>query len=448
MKLIFIAVLGFMCSFVFAQSSEFYATFALLGNGNPGNGQNRLYSPFGLAIHPNGDTLYFANQGSHLIKKYSVIGANLSVLAGDTIAGYKDSISIHARFNSPSNLCVDDSGNVYVSDFNNHRIRKISPGGMVSTIAGSGIPGYLDGAHDSARFHFPRGIAVDDSGNVFVSDSWNHRIRKISKNGLVSTYAGGGTNTGVGSIGSWVDGQDTTARFYTPSGLFYFKSSKTLFVADAYNHRIRHINQSGLVGTLVGTGPIGPGNGGFINGNLNNCRFNTPTELFVEQHPDGNNIMVYISDTYNNQIREFNSDIGLVYTIVGDTVAGYIEGWGTNARLNYPRGLVIRRPYFIYFCDYNNHLIRAISHFWESTDEDAPLHSIKIWPQPTSSTLHFSEEIQSLNIYDATGKLIHSQSYPIGIHNLLIQDWSPGLYRITGTSSSGYLLNQSCLIQK
>jgi hypothetical protein len=99
-------------------------------------------------------------------------------------------------------------------------------------------------------------------------------------------------------------------------------------------------------------------------------------------------------------------------------------------------------------CDFNNHALRGINNYWMSASNDAQKNGIKIWPQPASSILHFSEEIQSLNIYDATGKLILSQSYPTGIQNLSIQDWSPGLYRITGTASSGDSLNQSFLIQK
>ncbi len=446
MKCLLFLLLPFLNSLSFAQGSEFYAVGTPLGNGSPGNSTYQLNSPFGLAIHPNTDTIYIADQGNHRIKKY--IWGTVTNFAGDTIAGYLDSIGTLARFNSPSNLCVDDSGNVYVSDFNNHRIRKINATGFVTTLAGSGVAGYKDGPADSAQFHFPRGIAVDDSGNVFVSDSWNHRIRKISPAGMVSTFAGGGNAMGVGSVGAYVDAADTSARFYTPSGLFYFKYDSCLYLADAFNHRIRKITSSGIVTTVLGTGPSGPGNGGFLNGNTSIAKLNTPTELFIEKHPSTGAIRFYISDTYNNQIREFDLNTGLAYTVVGDTSSGYIDAWGLNARFNFPRGIVIQRPYTMFVCDFNNHALRGITNFWESTDDDSQFNLIKIWPQPASSTLHFSEEIQSLKIYDATGKLILSQSYPTGIQSLPIQDWSPGLYRITGTASSGHSLNQSFLIQK
>jgi hypothetical protein len=289
---------------------------------------------------------------------------------------------------------------------------------------------------------------VDDSGNVFVSDSWNHRIRKISPAGMVSTFAGGGNTMGVGSVGAYVDAADTSARFYTPSGLFYFKFDSCLYLADAFNHRIRKITSTGIVTTVLGTGASGPGNGGFLNGNTSIAKLNTPTELFVEKHPSTGAIRFYISDTYNNQIREFDLNTGLAYTVSGDTSAGYIDAWGLSARFKFPRGIIILRPYTMLVCDFNNHALRGINNYWMSASNDAQKNGIKIWPQPASSILHFSEEIQSLNIYDATGKLILSQSYPTGIQSLLIQNWSPGLYRITGITSSGHSLNQSFLIQK
>jgi len=283
MKCLLFLLLLFLNSLSFAQGSEFFDVYTTLGSGSPGNGNDQLNSPFGLAIHPNTDTIYIADQGNHRIKKYIwSLGSSLTNFAGDTIAGYLDSLGTLARFNSPSNLCVDDSGNVYVSDFNNHRIRKINATGLVTTLAGSGFAGYKDGPADSAQFHFPRGITVDDSGNVFVSDSWNHRIRKISPAGMVSTFAGGGNTMGVGSVGAYVDAADTSARFYTPSGLFYFKFDSCLYLADAFNHRIRKITSTGIVTTVLGTGASGPGNGGFLNGNTSIAKLNTPLNYLLK----------------------------------------------------------------------------------------------------------------------------------------------------------------------
>ena len=122
----------------------------------------------------------------------------VSTYAGTGVSGWKDGKSDSARFNSPTDLCVDDSGNVYVSDFQNQRIRKISNTGNVSTIAGSGLAGFGNGHGILARFNYPRGICIDKAGNLYIGDSWNHRIRKIDVSGNVTTYAGGGNSIGVG----------------------------------------------------------------------------------------------------------------------------------------------------------------------------------------------------------------------------------------------------------
>jgi sugar lactone lactonase YvrE len=137
-----------------------------------------------------------------------------------------------ASFNSPYGVAVDSSGNVYVADTNNQRIRKITPNGTVMTLAGAGDFGYADGIGTAASFGSPQGVAVDSSGNVYVADKDNSRIRKITPNGTVTTLAGG--NEG------YADGIGTAASFYSPSGVAV-DSSGNVYVADSYNHRIRKI---------------------------------------------------------------------------------------------------------------------------------------------------------------------------------------------------------------
>jgi hypothetical protein len=459
MKKFILSFLIILIGSLSAQPPPFISVYTEAGNGFPGNllgGCSEyvpmLNNPFGLANGPNPREIFIADQGNNQIKKMfynsTIFNNEIVLVAGDTLAGFLDTIASHARFNSPSNLCVDSSGNIFVSDFNNHRIRKISTSGLVTTYAGSGVAGYKDGNADSAQFCYPRGITVDDSGNVFVADSWNHRIRKIDTLGVVTTFAGGGNNLGVGSVGAFLDGADTTARFYTPAGLFYFPLNKLLYVADAYNHSIRAIRADGWVSTLAGFS----GTSGYLDGSVSTAKLNTPTEVMVTKHFRINDTILFISDTYNHCIRGINLNSMNLYTEAGTAGPGFSEGGYSDAQFNFPRGLAVWEQYDIldYYvvADFNNHALRFIGEIWESTDDLTHPNYIKIWPQPASSTLHFSEEIQSLKIYDATGKLILSQSYPTGIQNLPIQDWSPGLYRITGTASSGHSLNQSFLIQK
>lgn len=435
---------------LYAQSSEFFSVYTALQSESQDT--QRFRSPWGIIKHPQGDTFYVTAHGNHQIQKVSYgFSIQVTTLAGSLTPGFQDSTGTLAQFNGPANLCIDTLGNLYVSDFNNHRIRKVTPQGVVTTFAGSGLPGYQDGPADSARFHYPRGIAMDDSGNVFVADSWNHRIRKITPAGQVSTFCGGGSAMGVGSVGAWADGPDTTARFYTPSGLFYFKEDSCLYLADAYNHRIRKITLTGQVTTVAGNGSIGPGNGGYLDGNLNVGLLNTPTELCLEKNPLGRNKM-YISDTYNHTIREVDMNQNLLYTVAGNGTPGYINDWSNLARFDFPRGIIVTRGNVfmdnrLLVCDFNNHVIRGILNFWESIDKNEASSLINIWPIPGNDLLNFSEVVTHLDFFDSTGRLILSQDHPEGITSVSVNALTPGLYRINGTLATGKIFFQSIHIQ-
>jgi sugar lactone lactonase YvrE len=325
------------------------------GNGSQGfvncdSATARFRTPFGICADKDGN-LIVADAGNNCIRKITPSG-NVTTLAGSGTAGYADGPAGSARFNSPTGVCTDDSGNVYVADFQNHRIRKISYDNVVTTIAGSGAAGYLDAAGPNAMFSYPRGICRDSSGNLYVGDSWNHRIRKIDAFWVVTTFAGGGTASGVQSVGSHKDGQDTSARFYTPAGLSIDRNGN-IFVADAYNHRIRKITPSGLVSTVAGSGPTGAGNGGFADGNLSSAILNTPTELFADSTGD-----LYIGDTFNNRVRMVSGQ--LLTTLAGSGTPGYVNGSPALAQFNYTRG-VVKRGNIVYVIDYNNHSVRGIT---------------------------------------------------------------------------------------
>jgi sugar lactone lactonase YvrE len=238
----------------FAEAQNMVSTYAGTNTAAFTNGDTasaRFKTPFGICMDKSGN-LYLADAGNNCIRKISATGT-VTTLAGTGLAGYVDGPALSAQFNSPTGVCVDDSFNVYVADFQNQRIRKISFTGSVTTIAGSGTAGYLDGAPLTSQFNYPRGICRNKKGELFVGDSWNHRIRKIASNGTVSTYAGGGSTIGVSSIGSLVDAKDTAARFYTPCGLAIDRTG-IIFVADAYNHRIRKIDTLKQVTTIAGSG--------------------------------------------------------------------------------------------------------------------------------------------------------------------------------------------------
>jgi len=210
-------------------------TFA--GDGHPGfvNASDtaaRFNFPAALALDSAGN-LYVADNGNNVIRKISSKG-NVTTLAGSGARGAKDGTGTAATFNQPQSLCVDPAGNVYVADQGNNIIRKITPTGVVTTIAGNGTAGLQNGKLTASEFNKPGGIAIDKNGNLYVSDTNNNVIRKISPTGSVSTYAGTGTAGASNGI-------LTAAQFNSPQGLVVDPLGR-VFVVDTGNNLIRMIN--------------------------------------------------------------------------------------------------------------------------------------------------------------------------------------------------------------
>ena len=202
------------------------------------------------------------------------------------MAGFLDGNGSTARFNFPQGLATDAGGNVYVADTSNHRIRKVTPSGLVSTLAGSGVAGFLDGTGTIARFDLPTGVATSGLGDVYVADEQNHRIRKITPAGVVSTFAGNG-------IAAFADGLGTAASFHDPSGVAT-DTAGSVYVADELNHRIRKITPGGLVSTLAGSGTSG-----FADGVATAAQFDRPTGVAVDAAGK-----VLVADLLNQRVRQ------------------------------------------------------------------------------------------------------------------------------------------------
>ncbi len=256
----------------------------------------------------------------------------VSTLAGSSTDGFADGTGTAAQFKYPIRVAVDASGNVYVADFGNNRIRKITAAGVVSTLAGNGTKGFADGSSTTAQFSSPTGVAVDASGNVYVADTQNHRIRKITAAGVVSTLAGNGTS-------GFANGSSTTAQFFRPEGVAV-DASGNVYVADTGNTRIRKITAGGVVSTLASSGT--------------DALFSNPSGVAVDA--SGN---VYVAEHSNNRIRKITTG-GVVSTLAGSGTEGFADGSGTDALFSNPNEVAMDASGNVYVADTGNNRIRKI----------------------------------------------------------------------------------------
>jgi len=289
--------------------------------------------------------VYVADSENHLIRKISPAG-DVSTLAGSGANGANNATGTAATFKFPTGVAVDTAGNVYVADRSNHLIRKITPTGVVSTLAGlANISGANDANGTAATFNFPSGVAVDTAGNVYVADLSNRLIRKITPTGTVSTLAGNAGTTGA------INATGTNATFDNPFGVAV-DTAGNVYVADSSNHLIRKITPAGVVTTLAGT----VGVFGSADGNGTNATFNLPSGVAVDTA--GN---VYVADSSNQLIRKI-SPAGDVTTLAGTAnTTGAINATGTNATFDNPLGVAVNTDDNVYVADGLNHLIRKIN---------------------------------------------------------------------------------------
>lgn len=271
-----------------------------------------------------------------------MLTCTVSTLAGNGVRGFSDGVGASAQFNNPLGIAVDVSGNVYVADNGNQRIRKITPEGVVSTLAGSGTSGYADGESTEAQFSNPAGVAVDASGNVYVADRDNYCIRKINADGHVSTIVGNGK-------AGFANGAGDAAQFDTPCGIAV-DASGNLFVADLNNHRIRKINPEGMVSVLAGSGEAG-----FFDASSTLALFNYPIKIAVDN--SGN---IYVTDMHNHCIRKI-SPTGDVSTVAGNGMAGFLDSTDGEAQFRYPKGVAVNAFGHVYVADESNNCIRHIN---------------------------------------------------------------------------------------
>jgi DNA-binding beta-propeller fold protein YncE len=401
------------------------------------DGTNALFNqPTGIAVDSSGTIIYVADTGNNTIRSIRSTGGIVSTLAGSAgIAGSANATGTNALFNEPQGVAVDGAGNVYVTDYGNDIIRMITPAGVVSTLAGfAGNPGSADGTGAAAMFDEPAAIAIDSATNLYVADAANSTVRKITPAGVVTTLAGS-----AGSFGLF-NATGTNAIFYQPSGIAVDTASD-VYVADTFNNAIRKIALNGVVTTLsaqfsqptglaFGNGTLfiaDTGNGmirAITNGTVQNiagspsmgsangpglsARFAVPQSVAVDGNgnayvadsansiirkitPDGTvtnlagspgvlgstdganalfanpagvavdaNGAVYVADTGNSTIRKITS--GTVSTLAGIAgTPGNLDGIGTAAQFNHPMGMAVDQSGNVYVADSGNNTIRKIT---------------------------------------------------------------------------------------
>ncbi len=319
----------------------------LVGSTDGAGAAARFVIPAMLKIDQAGN-LYLADRGTYTVRKISFTDGNavVSTVAGRSgVPGFQDGPAASSRLMRPTGIGIDSTGNVYICDTYNCTIRKLDTAGNVTTIAGQCSGGSRDGTRANASFYHPAGIAMNTGGDLFVTDCWTHTVRKITREGVVTTYAGA-----AGVQGS-SDGPAASARFRYPAGLA-FDSKGNLFVADGTNATIRRITPEGMVSTVAGQ-VLTPGT---ADGNGTAAQFSAPRGLAFDS--SGN---LWVADSGNHTIRRITTD-GTVTTVAGRAgTRGSADGAAAAATFAWPDGLAFDGAGNLYIADTGNDTIRVMT---------------------------------------------------------------------------------------
>jgi len=354
------------------------------GSGTPGfNGDGipalnaQLTEPIGIAVDSLGN-IYVADYMCARVRRVDAATGLITTVAGTGVFGYNGDgkAATLAQLNWPVAVAVDAPGNVYIADFNNHRVRRVAAGtGMITTVAGDGTAGYNgDGiTATTAQINWPAGVLKDASGDLYISEYGGHRVRRVDVGtGLISTVAGDGT---PGYNGDGI--MAATARLDEPFGIA-LDVTGNLYIADSWNNRIRRVDSgTGLITTVAGDGSAGYNGDGIP---ATTARLNDPYGVAL----DGTGYL-YIADSWNNRIRRVDPGTGMISTAAGGATAGY-NGDGilaTTAWLNWATGVAVDGAGNFYIADASNYRIRevgAIAARLESSLTTAPIR--RWWASP------------------------------------------------------------------
>ncbi|MES2701743.1 MAG: T9SS type A sorting domain-containing protein [Bacteroidota bacterium] len=377
-------------------------TWGYSGDGGPALAAQM--SPRTVAVGATGN-LFIADNGSHVIRKVSPAGV-ITTYAGNSTQGYSGDggAATAAKLNTPMGIVADGAGNLYIADQHNHAIRKVSPSGIISTIAGNGTPGYSGdgGAAAGALLAGPNAMAIDGAGNIYVAEAGNSIVRKISAAGTISTVAGNGT-AGFSGDG----GAATAATLNIPMGVAV-DAAGNIYIADNMNHRIRKVNPAGTISTIAGTGASGfSGDGAAASA----AQVSYPEGILADAA--GN---VYVGDYANNRIRRINTS-GIITTFAGNGVGGYSGDGGapTAAAIGNPTGMAIDATSgAFYLVGKQTPVVRRIGSPL-AVNQATSSSSLSLYPNPNKGTFSLhglqsaaGNEDAEVNVTDITGRTVYS----------------------------------------
>ncbi len=412
------------------------------GDGGPAINA-KLYSPDGICIDKGGN-LYIADAGNSKIRKIDHATGIITTIAGSGGHGYfgDGGAASNAKLWVPTDVFLDTTGNIYIADANNYRIRKITAStGIITTIAGIGISGDSGegGPATGATISQPCGLYVDKSGNVYFTDIDNHKVKKINAlTGIITTIAGTGV---AGYFGD--GGAATDAQLFSPAQV-YNDSTGNVFFTDADNNTVRMINvSSGIISTYAGCGTSGySGNGGPATDAL----LSVPYGIFIDKL---NN--VYVTEYGNGTIRKIDGAMGTITAIAGNGTPGFAgDGGPALGACLIPEDICFDSNGTMYIADYENNRIRKVYNA-VGINKVGKDNKISVYPNPASNEVTIQIENNATRMYEVSitdflGRFIYRSNF-IGKDIVSVSSWPKGVYCVMLTGENGYRYMERVVVE-
>jgi hypothetical protein len=443
--LLIVTVFGFTVSFsqiITTVAGTGFSGYA--GDWGPATAAE-LYGP-SKVYADSGNGFLIVDEYNHVLRKVTGTGTIVTI-AGNSIEGYSGDggMATAAELNYPTGVCMDTSGNIYLADLRNNVVRKVSVSGIITTIAGKDSAGYSGdgGPATAAKLNFPFDLTADKSGNIYIADAENNRIRKVSTSGIMSTFAGNGTNSYSGD-----GGPATAAELNYPAGIC-LDNSGNICIADIGNNVIRKVSVGGIISTIAGNNIKGySGDGGMAT----NAELNEPFGICADTL--GN---IYIGDYGNNKVRKV-SPSGIISTVAGNGTKGYNGdgGLATAAELHSPWGVCVNDSGNLLIADYLNSVVRKVSKPWLAGVKEliSSNEELRIYPNPNNGKFSIKSSGGSgqstVEIYNVLGEKVYSKQWRIKDGQLTIDlsDKASGVYMYRVVSESGELTGMGKFIKE